>query len=219
MGEEKLTGGEIETKIQRMRQHLDDCLESGMYSGSLRAFLDDLRRNLDDISVSLEEQRRTSAGEDAFRQMLSCSADCLFLQDRDQHYTWFSQEVPFGIDATLILGKTENQIFSPSEAQRLRTIKEQVMLTGHSARTEVQVTIQGKERYLDSIYYPWQGASGRILGLAGYVRDVTEQKIAEIEIRKMTKAVETAPTAIVLTDLDGKIEYVNRSLLENSGFC
>ena len=218
MGEEKLTGGEIEAKIQRMRQGVDDCLESGLDRGSLPAFLDDLRRNLDDISVSLNEPRRTSAGGDAFRQMLSCSPDCLFLQDRDLRYTWFSQELPFGIDATLVLGKTQTQIFSPSEAQRLRTIKEQVMLTGHSARTEVQVTIQGEERYFDSIYYPWRSESGRTLGLAGYVRDVTELKIAEIEMRKMKKAVDTAPTAIVLTDLEGRIEYVNRSLLENSGF-
>ncbi len=217
MSEEKLTGGEIEAKIQRMRQRVDNCLESGHDSGSLPEFLDDLRRNLDDISVSLEGQRRTPPGEDAFRQMLSCSPDFLFLQDRDLRYTWFSQELPFGRDATRILGKTETQIFSPSEAQRVRRIKEEVMLTGQSARTEVQVTIQGKERYLDSIYYPWRNESGMTLGLAGYVRDITELKVAEIEIRKMTRAVDTAPTAIVLTDLDGRIEYVNRSLLENSG--
>jgi PAS domain S-box-containing protein len=42
---------------------------------------------------------------------------------------------------------------------------------------------------------------------------------SEIEILKMTKAVETAPTAIVLTDLQGSIEYVNPSLLKNSGLC
>ena len=39
-----------------------------------------------------------------------------------------------------------------------------------------------------------------------------------LEILKMTRAIETAPTAIVLTDLDGNIEYVNASLLNYSGF-
>jgi PAS domain S-box-containing protein len=185
----------------------------------LPEFLDDLKQNLDEITASLKVHRRTSAGEDAFRQILSCTPDCRFLQDRDMRFTWFSQELPFGIDATLLLGKTEDQIFSPPEAQRLRRIKEQIISTGRSARTEVPVTIQGKELYLDCIYHPWQDGSGKILGLAGYARDVTEQKIAEIEIRKMTKAVDTAPTAIVLTDLEGRIEYVNRNLLESSGFC
>ncbi len=118
----------------------------------------------------------------------------------------------------MFLGKTESQIFSPTDARRLREIKEQVMKTGNRAQTEVHVTLQGRERSFDCIYYPWLDESGKILGLTGYVRDATFQKEAEIEILKMTRAVETAPTAIVLTDLEGNIEYVNASLLKNSGF-
>ncbi len=45
-----------------------------------------------------------------------------------------------------------------------------------------------------------------------------EHKQADTETKKMTKAVETAPTAVVLTDLDGSIEYVNPSLLKSGGF-
>ncbi len=60
--------------------------------------------------------------------------------------------------------------------------------------------------------------SGKIVGLAGYVRDMKEHKQADTETKKMTKAVETAPTAVVLTDLDGSIEYVNPSLLKSGGF-
>ena len=218
MGEKSLTGDGIETKIQCMRRHVDDCLESGLDERQLSAFLDKLGRNLDEISASLEEQRRATAGEAAFHQMISHFPDCLFLQDRDLRYIWFSNEKPFGIDASLALGKTEDEIFSPSEAKRIGGIKERVMLTGNRERTEVHLAIQGKERYLDSIYYPWQGESGMTLGLAGYVRDLTDQKAAEIEIRKMTRVVETSPTAIMLTDLEGNIEYVNPSLLKKSGF-
>ncbi|HPT19280.1 MAG TPA: ATP-binding protein [Methanothrix sp.] len=36
--------------------------------------------------------------------------------------------------------------------------------------------------------------------------------------RKMIRVVEMAPTAIVLTDLEGRVEYVNSSLVRNSGF-
>ena len=218
LSEKRLTRDDIETKIQQMRQHIDDCLESGLEGKRLSAFLDDLGRNLDEVSVSLEERRRASAGESAFHQMISHFPDCLFLQDRELRYIWFSNEKPFGINASQALGKTDNEIFSPSEAKRIREIKERVMLAGNRARTEVHLAIYEKECCLDSIYYPWQNESGITLGLAGYMRDLTEQKNAEIEIRKMTRAVETSPTAIVLTDLEGKIEYVNPSLLKKSGF-
>jgi PAS domain S-box-containing protein len=218
LGEKRLTGDDIETKIQRIRQHVEDCLGSGLEGKRLPAFLDELGQDLDEISASLRDQRRASAGETAFHQMISNFPDCLFLQDRDLRYTWFSSEKPFGIDASHALGKTEGELFSSSEAKRIREMKERVMLTGNRARTEVHLAIQGKERYLDSIYYPWQGESGMTLGLAGYMRDLTDQKAAEIEIRKMTRVVETSPTAIMLTDLEGNIEYVNPSLLKKSGF-
>jgi len=52
----------------------------------------------------------------------------------------------------------------------------------------------------------------------GIVGDVPVQKTSAIDVLKMTKAVEAVPTAIVLTDLNGNIEYVNASLLKNSGF-
>ncbi|OPY54451.1 MAG: hybrid sensory histidine kinase BarA [Methanosaeta sp. PtaU1.Bin112] len=43
-------------------------------------------------------------------------------------------------------------------------------------------------------------------------------KDSDNEIQKMTRAIEALPSDIVLTDLKGKIEYVNASLLKNSGF-
>jgi len=47
---------------------------------------------------------------------------------------------------------------------------------------------------------------------------MAERKEADTETKKMRKVVETAPTAVVLTDLDGSIEYVNPSLLKSGGF-
>ncbi|MDD2835336.1 MAG: GAF domain-containing protein [Methanothrix sp.] len=43
-------------------------------------------------------------------------------------------------------------------------------------------------------------------------------KNSDNEIQKMTRAIEALPSDIVLTDLNGNIEYVNASLLKNSGF-
>jgi PAS domain S-box-containing protein len=44
------------------------------------------------------------------------------------------------------------------------------------------------------------------------VSEIGERRKAEEEVRKLTKAVETTPTAILLTDLNGVIEYVNPSI-------
>ncbi|MEA3497190.1 MAG: PAS domain S-box protein, partial [Bacteroidota bacterium] len=49
-------------------------------------------------------------------------------------------------------------------------------------------------------------------------RDITDRKKAEEEIRKLSKVAETTPDAIVISDIEGKIEYVNRGLLSLGGF-
>lgn len=48
--------------------------------------------------------------------------------------------------------------------------------------------------------------------------DVTKQRNAETELRKLSQAVEQSPVAICITDLDGDIEYVNPKIIQLTGF-
>ncbi len=49
-------------------------------------------------------------------------------------------------------------------------------------------------------------------------RDITPQKEAEIELRKLSVAVEQSPAVVVITDLDANIEYVNPKFTEVTGY-
>ncbi len=156
--------------------------------------------------------------EEVLRQMIAQSPDRFFRQDRELQYTWISHQSLFGHPSSDLLGKTSFEIFSPEEGRKLTEAKRRVLETGEGARVETHMPINGEERYFDAFYEPWRNAEGKIVGIAGYVRDITERKQADTEIRRMTRAVETAPTAIVLTDLEGMIEYVNPGFLEMGGF-
>jgi len=50
------------------------------------------------------------------------------------------------------------------------------------------------------------------------IRNFTDQRLAEDEVRKLSLVVEQSPVAIVITSLAGEIEYVNAALLRNSGY-
>ncbi len=49
-------------------------------------------------------------------------------------------------------------------------------------------------------------------------RDITERKRMENELRRLSAVVEQSPESIVITDLDGSIEYVNLAFVENTGY-
>lgn len=49
-------------------------------------------------------------------------------------------------------------------------------------------------------------------------KEIAERQIAEQEIKKLSKAVETTPAAICMTDISGKIIYVNPGLIKLLGY-
>ena len=60
--------------------------------------------------------------------------------------------------------------------------------------------------------------SGRIIRSIGSVQDITERKNAEFELQKLRRSVENSSASIIITDTEGKIEYVNPGFSDTTGF-
>ncbi len=60
-------------------------------------------------------------------------------------------------------------------------------------------------------------AAGNITAIRAVGRDVTRQHLAEEQFHRLSLAVEQSPVAIVITDLEGRPQYVNSKYTEVSG--
>ncbi len=49
--------------------------------------------------------------------------------------------------------------------------------------------------------------------------DITAEKAAQAEIHKLSLVIEQSPNSVVITDLDGRIEYVNDAFTRNTGYA
>ena len=78
------------------------------------------------------------------------------------------------------------------------------------------LTKTGKERWInftaDRIEFKGQNCA------IGTVFDITKEKEAEAEIRRLSTVVEQNPLSIVITDTEGTIQYVNRSFVKTTGY-
>lgn len=65
---------------------------------------------------------------------------------------------------------------------------------------------------------PLHGTDGRLRGFMALQRDITDRHQREIELQNLRTAVEQAPTAVVITNPEGTIEYVNRAFEIMTGY-
>jgi len=58
----------------------------------------------------------------------------------------------------------------------------------------------------------------KIIGFRGTIVDITQRKLEENELRKLSEAVSQSPASIVITNLNGNIEYVNKTFEKTTGY-
>ena len=75
-----------------------------------------------------------------------------------------------------------------------------------------------KTGWIELTTFPMLDENGRVEGVIEYVRDISEQKRIETELRKLSRAVEQNPSSIVITDVNGTIEYVNPKFTQITGY-
>ena len=61
--------------------------------------------------------------------------------------------------------------------------------------------------------------NGKAIGLRGIAVDMSERKLIEEQLRKLSRAVEQSPSSIIITDLFGEIEYVNPRFTQLTGYA
>jgi PAS domain S-box-containing protein len=102
----------------------------------------------------------------------------------------------------------------------------------HRAEFKRQIEAEGEVKGLEACWIRLDGtpiyvresarairdATGQVLYYEGTVEDITQRKLAEMERRKLSQAVEQSPASIVITDRNGAIEYVNPKFTRLTGY-
>lgn len=57
-----------------------------------------------------------------------------------------------------------------------------------------------------------------LLRIDGFILDVTERREREDELRKLSRAIQQSPVSVVITDVNGNIEYVNPKFTRVTGY-
>ena len=97
-------------------------------------------------------------------------------------------------------------------------LQDQVKQLYANPEKEAFITLLLRDSRVLECYSKPQQLDDRIIGRVWSFRDITARHQADIELRKLSSAIEASPATVVITDTMGTIQYVNPKFSELTGY-
>ncbi len=190
----------IEKKIEKFNEYLEQCV---------------LERTEELAKVNIE----IKDNEARFRSVLSSLYEsAVIIYDREGTITslWGTPEMDkrYRMHAADVVGMSVRDFTPPEQAEKFITQIRQIIDTGRKTIYEHMITVPGGNFWHETSLSPMRDFKGKIVGVVGFIRDITERKIAESKLLKSEERfrllAENIPEVFWITSQDfGKMIYVS----------
>ncbi|MGE5845535.1 MAG: PAS domain S-box protein [Ignavibacteria bacterium] len=197
----------------------NDKAEFGRLSSLINQFFIQKNKLMDEIKQRELIESSLQKSETKYRKIFENVQDVVFQADKNRILTSVSPSVERYSEykPDELIGKSLTAFYNNAEdAERLAR---EIYANGEVVNFETVLTSKtGKHINVLINSHLIYDENGDISGSEGTVRDISQLKLSEEKIKKLSRAVEQSPVSIVITDTSGKIEYVNPKFAEVSGY-
>ncbi|MHA1964659.1 MAG: PAS domain S-box protein [Candidatus Thorarchaeota archaeon] len=156
----------------------------------------------------------------SYRDLLALLPEGVGITDLDENLVFVNDAFAkiLGYELDELRGMNVFSLVSEEEAKKLsRETSERI--AGISSAYELEMIRKNGQLVVVRVSaVPRIDERGKVIGSIAVVIDITKEKMAEQEIRKLSRAVEQSPTSVVITDSEGTIEYVNPGFSVLTGY-
>ena len=140
-----------------------------------------------DITDAKQAEQALRGSRDLLQEIIESSSDAIVAKDLEGRYVLINSSAArlLGRPASEIVGRDDTALFPADQAGRSRDADERVHSRGESETAEEQVVVEGRRRTLLLTRSPLRDYHGRIIGVLGITRDVTEQRQLEERLSRV----------------------------------
>ena len=149
--------------------------------------------------------------------------DLIYFKDRESCFTRINKALATVYDLSSpdqAAGKRDFDFTAAEYAKRFYEDEQEIIRTGQSVidKEEGGIRPDGHVSWVLTTKMPLRDVNGDIIGTFGVSRDITERKRAEAEHVRLVAAIEQSAEAVVITNTNGDIEYVNPAFTRITGY-
>ncbi len=187
-----------------------------LMSDAIRLLRDNIKRRKE-----IEEELRE--GEEKFRKISASAKDAIIISDNDGKISYWNDaaEIIFQYRRNEVLGKDLQIVFPERFYEIYEKGFSRFKTTGQGSIVGETGEFSGRRK--DGTEFPLEISISSVKikdkwNAIGIVRDITERKKVEEELRIKNLAVDSSINAIALADPKGKLTYVNPSFIKMWGY-
>lgn len=164
--------------------------------------------------ANLQEQ------EERLRQIIATSNDGFWLVDTDLRTKDVNQALydMLGYPREQIIGRRLDEFVHPMDIEIYMEQVSRIPTTRHRNYEIRLQTANGGAIFTQFSATTLLDPQGEPRGSFAFIRNITERKLNDERLRKLSQAVEQSPATVVITDLQGNIEYVNPKFSQTTGY-
>ena len=184
--------------------------------------------SIHDITKHKQFDKALLKSEEKFRLLAENSVDCIWVLDKKLRFTYLSPSAEriLGFKPEQLVGTSLSSHFKKKEFLKFgvlaaNLIKDYKNFTHHTFETKM-LNCKNDEVDIEITSRVLLNSQGKLIGLHGLTRDITERKQAEKALReneeRFRTIVETAPSLLIITDEKGNNLYISPNCEEIIGY-
>jgi PAS domain S-box-containing protein len=182
-------------------------------------------REFEEANASLlDENTKRRLAEKRIVALIDALPDLIYFKDTDSRNLVVNHafEKLIGLKKEEIEGKTDKELLPPVLAEHCRKQDEEVIRTCELLRVEEEHDLHGVTLFQETTKIPLLDERGVVTSLVGITRDITEHKLAEIQLKKSEQKFrslfESATDGIFILDIEGNFIDVNTTAHTRLGY-
>ena len=222
-----LSAGKVNQTTKKL---LEDTQEK---AEQMKAQEEELRQNMEELAATQEQMERRNKEMEEIQQKLSeekyllnallnSTHDRIYFKDKDSKFIRVSQsmiELFEKEDETEILGKSDFDFGFEEHAKVAFEDEQNIIRTAEPLvdAVEKETWDDGRTTWVSTTKNPLRDLEGKIIGTFGISRDITKNKLVEVEMIKRKEWFENFfkfhPAGFIVLNRDGKVSFATESIL------